>query len=86
MATWLPDEYVKFAGPGSCSPRVRARRRWATHGQHTRPSPPPLASVAVIPRGTAPAEEVVRGTLRDIARQTAHLPPPSTVVIGDVVH
>ncbi len=45
----------------------------------------PETPAAVIHRGTTPAEEVVTGTLRDIARRAAHLPPPSTIVIGDVV-
>jgi uroporphyrinogen III methyltransferase/synthase len=40
---------------------------------------------AVIHRGTTPAEEVVTGTLGDIARRAAHLPAPAVIVIGDVV-
>jgi siroheme synthase len=39
----------------------------------------------VIRRGTTAAEEVVTGTLADIARRAAHLAPPCTIVIGDVV-
>ncbi|HET8532731.1 MAG TPA: uroporphyrinogen-III C-methyltransferase [Methylomirabilota bacterium] len=40
---------------------------------------------AVIRRGTTDAEEVVTGTLADIARRAAHLSPPCTIVIGEVV-
>jgi uroporphyrin-III C-methyltransferase len=45
----------------------------------------PETPAAVIHRGTTPAEEVVTGTLADIARRAVRLPPPSTIVIGDVV-
>ena len=45
----------------------------------------PETPAAVIHRGTTPAEEVVTGTLGDIARRAADLPPPATIVIGDVV-
>jgi len=40
---------------------------------------------AVICRGTTDAEEVVTGTLADIAHRAAHLSPPCTIVIGEVV-
>jgi uroporphyrin-III C-methyltransferase len=45
----------------------------------------PATPAAVIHRGTTPAEEVVTGTLGDIARRAAHLAAPATIVIGDVV-
>ncbi|MGH7383689.1 MAG: uroporphyrinogen-III C-methyltransferase [Candidatus Rokuibacteriota bacterium] len=45
----------------------------------------PETPAAVIHGGTTPAEQVVTGALKDIARRAAHLPPPSTIVIGDVV-
>ena len=45
----------------------------------------PETPAAVIHRGTTPAEEVVTGTLGNIARRAAGLPPPATIVIGDVV-
>ncbi len=45
----------------------------------------PATPAAAIHRGTTPAEEVVTGTLGDIARRAAHLSAPATIVIGDVV-
>ena len=45
----------------------------------------PETPAAVIHRGTTFAEEVVTGTLGDIARWTAHLLFSSMIVIGDVV-
>ena len=45
----------------------------------------PATPAAVIRRGTTAAEEVVTGTLADIARRSAHLSPPCTIVIGEVV-
>jgi siroheme synthase len=45
----------------------------------------PATPAAVIRRGTTAAEEVVTGTLADIARRAAHLAPPCTIVIGEVV-
>jgi uroporphyrin-III C-methyltransferase len=45
----------------------------------------PATPAAVICRGTTAAEEVVTGTLADIARRAAHLTPPCTIVIGEVV-
>jgi siroheme synthase len=40
---------------------------------------------AVISRGTTQAQQVVTGTLADIAERACHLPPPATIVIGEVV-
>jgi uroporphyrin-III C-methyltransferase len=40
---------------------------------------------AVISRGTTPAQQVVTGTLADIAERARHLSPPATIVIGEVV-
>src|SRR4029077_15835284 len=45
----------------------------------------PTTAAAVIRRGTTAAEEVVTGTLANIARRAAHLAPPCTIVIGEVV-
>jgi uroporphyrin-III C-methyltransferase len=45
----------------------------------------PATPAAVIHRGTTVGEEVVTGTLGDIARRAAHLPAPCTIVIGEVV-
>ncbi len=45
----------------------------------------PTTPVAVIRWGTLPAQEVVIGTLADIAERAHHLRPPGLVVIGGVV-
>ena len=45
----------------------------------------PATPAAVICRGTTAVEEVVTGTLADIARRAAHLSAPCTIVIGEVV-
>ena len=45
----------------------------------------PETPVAVISRGTTPAQEVVRGTLATIAQQAQAIQPPATIVIGQVV-
>jgi uroporphyrinogen III methyltransferase/synthase len=52
--------------------------------EHGRPAATP---VAVIRWGTTPAQEVVTGTLADIARQVkaARLEPPAVAVVGEVV-
>lgn len=49
---------------------------------HGRPATTP---VAVIRWGTTPQQEVVRGTLADIAERAAGLEPPAVAVIGEVV-
>jgi uroporphyrin-III C-methyltransferase len=41
--------------------------------------------VAVIQQGTTSEQMVVEGLLEDIAAKTAHIQPPATVVIGEVV-
>jgi len=46
---------------------------------------PASTPAAVISRGTTPAQQVVTGTLADIAERARHLSPPATIVIGDVV-
>jgi siroheme synthase len=46
----------------------------------------PSTPAAVISRGTTPAQQVVTGTLADIAERARHLSPPATIVIGEVVH
>jgi len=46
---------------------------------------PVRTPVAVISRGTTAAQQVVVGTLADIATRARHLPAPATIVIGDVV-
>ena len=45
----------------------------------------PSTPVAVIRWGTLPAQEVITGTLADIAERAHHLRPPGLVVIGGVV-
>jgi uroporphyrin-III C-methyltransferase len=45
----------------------------------------PATPAAVIRGGTTTGEEIVTGTLADIARRAAHLAPPCTIVIGEVV-
>jgi uroporphyrin-III C-methyltransferase len=46
----------------------------------------PETPVAVIRHGTLAAQQVVTGTLGDIAERARHLPPPAVIVVGDVVH
>ena len=46
---------------------------------------PPSTPVAVISRGTTPAQQVAVGTLADIAARARHLPAPATIVVGEVV-
>lgn len=45
----------------------------------------PSMPVAVIRWGTTPAQEVVTGTLEDIARRARDVPPPTITVVGNVV-
>jgi uroporphyrin-III C-methyltransferase len=45
----------------------------------------PSTPAAVISRATTAAQAVVTGTLADIAERARHLPPPATIVIGEVV-
>lgn len=45
----------------------------------------PDTPVAVISEGSTNDQQVVTGSLADIADRTRHLPPPATIVIGDVV-
>lgn len=45
----------------------------------------PQTPAAVIHRGTTPEQQVVIGTLADIAEQAAALPSPGTIVVGEVV-
>ncbi len=47
---------------------------------------PPETPVAVIRRGTTPAQEIVTGTLSDIAEASAHLEAPAVIVVGRVVN
>ncbi len=49
------------------------------------PGRPATTPVAVIRCGTTPQQEVVRGTLADIAERAAGVEPPAVVVIGKVV-
>ncbi|HLB28743.1 MAG TPA: uroporphyrinogen-III C-methyltransferase [Dehalococcoidia bacterium] len=46
---------------------------------------PPSTPVAVVHWGTTPRQRTVVGTLADIAGQVQSLPPPTVVVIGEVV-
>ncbi len=46
---------------------------------------PASTPAAVISRGTTAAQQVVTGTLADIAERARHLSPPATIVIGEVV-
>ncbi|HEY4689057.1 MAG TPA: uroporphyrinogen-III C-methyltransferase [Anaerolineae bacterium] len=55
-------------------------RRLAAHGCS------PDTPVAVIHRGTTPAQRVVEGTLADIAERAGGIQAPATLVVGDVVH
>ncbi len=45
----------------------------------------PDTPVAVIHWGTRPGQQVVTGTLQDIATRAANLKPPTVIVVGDVV-
>lgn len=45
----------------------------------------PDTPAAVIEQASTPRQQVVAGTLSDIAMQAAHLSPPATIVIGEVV-
>ncbi|MFB3922846.1 MAG: uroporphyrinogen-III C-methyltransferase [Terriglobia bacterium] len=45
----------------------------------------PSTPVAVIHWGTRPAQQVVTGTLENIAERAASLRPPTAIVVGDVV-
>jgi len=45
----------------------------------------PETPAAVIRWGTRPNQEVVTGTLADIAARAAHLEPPTVIVVGEVV-
>ena len=53
--------------------------RLVAHGR------PPETPAAVIHWGTRPAQQVVTGTLADIAPRAARLQPPTVIVVGDVV-
>lgn len=46
---------------------------------------PPETPAAVIHWGTRPGQKVMTGTLADIAPRAAGLPPPTVIVVGDVV-
>jgi uroporphyrinogen III methyltransferase/synthase len=46
---------------------------------------PPETPIAVIHWGTRPRQQVVTGTLRDIAQRAADLHAPTVIVVGDVV-
>jgi uroporphyrin-III C-methyltransferase len=41
--------------------------------------------VAVISHATLPAQQVVKGTLADIAEKASHLPAPALIFVGEVV-
>lgn len=45
----------------------------------------PETPIAVIRWGTSPQQQVVTGTLQDIARRSAGLQPPTVIVVGEVV-
>lgn len=47
---------------------------------------PPRTPVAVIRWGTRPDQEIVVGTLADIAAKAANVQPPTVIVVGDVVN
>jgi uroporphyrin-III C-methyltransferase len=57
-------------------PQIAARLR--AHGRADR------TPVAIVSRGTAAEQRVVRGTLGDIASRIAGLLPPATIVVGEV--
>jgi len=46
----------------------------------------PETPVAVIHWGTRPSQQVVTGTLRDIADRAAALEPPTLIIVGEVVN
>lgn len=45
----------------------------------------PSTPVAVIHWGTRPSQQVVTGTLEEIAARAAHIQPPTVIVVGEVV-
>jgi uroporphyrinogen III methyltransferase/synthase len=45
----------------------------------------PSTPAAVIHWGTRPSQQVVTGTLSDIAARAAHVQPPTVIVVGEVV-
>lgn len=57
----------------------RITRRLMAEGRH------PSTPAAVIRWGTTPAQEVVVGTLEDIAQRGHDVPPPAITVVGEVV-
>ena len=59
---------------------MRGRRR--VHAEHGRD---PQTPVAVIRWGTRPGQQVVTGTVADIAARAAHLGSPAITVVGEVV-
>jgi len=67
---------VVLMGVGAM-PRIAARLRAAGRAEET--------PAAVISRATTDEQEVVTGTLADIAERARHLPSPATIVIGPVV-
>jgi len=67
---------VVLMGVGAL-PRIAARLRAAGRVEGT--------PAAVISRATTDEQEVVTGTLADIAERARHLPSPATIVIGPVV-
>jgi len=46
---------------------------------------PPTTPAAVVGQGTSAAQQVVVGTLIDIAERARHVAPPATIVVGEVV-
>ncbi len=70
------DTLVILMGMGTL-PRVAARLLAAGREADT--------PAALIHRGTTEAEEIVVGTLGDIAARAAHLTAPAVIVIGEVV-
>ncbi|HKW92691.1 MAG TPA: SAM-dependent methyltransferase, partial [Methylomirabilota bacterium] len=67
---------VVLMGVGAL-PGIAARLRAAGRPDRT--------PAAVISRATTDEQEVVTGTLADIAERARHLPSPATIVIGPVV-
>ena len=65
-------------GPGCCW-RACPRAGLVAAGR------PPSTPAAVISRGTTPSQQVVTGTLADIAERARHLSAPATIVIGEGV-
>ncbi len=71
-----PDTLVVLMG---------ARRLAAITAQLIQDGRSPATAAAVVRWGSVPAQQVITGTLADIARKAANLQPPAVLVAGEVV-